>query len=188
MHSAIPASRARLAYRHVHVHVHETPTVRISRQWPLPPRPDYGLCSRRQSGRPSQGATVARQAAQPALVILYICPGSPRRNYFRRCIAVDRTLRRRFSPGCASSAPAGSMGFTNKQKENSEASAVLTHAVLDHELFKRFFEQVAISRISGKRPFVEVYATCTGSCKMTAEDRWKHPGRSTRSARSSTRW
>ena len=75
------------------------------------------------------------------------------------------------------------MGFTNKQNENSEASAVLTHAVLDHELFKRFFEQVAISRISGKRPFVEVYATaCTGSCKMTAEDRWKHPGRSTRSA------
>ena len=37
-------------------------------------------------------------------------------------------------------------------------------------------------QVNGDRPFVEVYATCTGSCKMTAEDRRKHPGFSTRSA------
>ena len=72
------------------------------------------------------------------------------------------------------------MVFTNKQKENPEASAALTHAVLDQELFKLCFEQVAVSRISGKRPSVEVYALCKGSCNMTAEDRRKHPGRSSR--------
>ena len=64
-------------------------------------------------------------------------------------------------------------GFTKQQ--NPEASAALTHAVLEHELFKRCFEQVAVSRISGERPSVEVYALCKGSCNMTAEDRWKHP-------------
>jgi len=37
------------------------------------------------------------------------------------------------------------MVFTNTQKENPEASAALTHAVLDQELFKLCFEQVAVS-------------------------------------------
>jgi len=70
------------------------------------------------------------------------------------------------------------MGFTKQQ--NPEASVALTHAVSEHELFKRCFEQVAVSRISGERPSVEVYALCKGSCNMTAEDRWKHPARSSR--------
>jgi hypothetical protein len=72
------------------------------------------------------------------------------------------------------------MGFPNKQKENPVASAALTHAVLDQELFKRCFEQVVVSRIGGERPSVKVYALCKGSCKMTAEDRWKHPCTSSR--------
>ena len=70
------------------------------------------------------------------------------------------------------------MGFTKQQ--NPEASVALTHAVLEHELFKRCFEQVAVSRISGERPSVEVYALCKGSCNMAAEDRRKHPARSSR--------
>ena len=69
-------------------------------------------------------------------------------------------------------------GFT--KQPNPEESAALTHAVLEHELFKRCFEQVAVSRISGERPSVEVYALCKGSCNMTAEDRWKHPCTSSR--------
>ena len=70
------------------------------------------------------------------------------------------------------------MVFTTKQKELG--TAALTHAVLEHELFKRCFDQVAVSRISGERPSVEVYALCKGSCNMTAEDRWKHPCTSSR--------
>ena len=82
------------------------------------------------------------------------------------------------SPGCAPSAPVGSMGFVT---ENSGvASAALTHAVLDRPLFQQCFEQVLVSRSSGARPFVVVYARCKGSCNMTAEDRHDNPGRSSR--------
>jgi hypothetical protein len=77
--------------------------------------------------------------------------GSPRRSYFRCVVAGPHSAVETLSPGCASSAPAGSMGFPNQQKENPVASAALTHAVLDQELFKLCFEQVAVSRISGKR-------------------------------------
>jgi hypothetical protein len=66
--------------------------------------------------------------------------------------------------------------------ENPVASAALTHAVFERELFRQCFKEVTVSQVNGSRPFVEVYATCTGSCKMTAEDRRKHPGFSTRSA------
>ena len=61
------------------------------------------------------------------------------------------------------------MGFTKQQ--NPEASVALPHAVLEHELFKRCFEQVAVSRISGERPSVEVYALCKGSCNIAAAPR-----------------
>ena len=70
------------------------------------------------------------------------------------------------------------MVFTTKQKE--VGTAPLTHAVLEHELFKRCFDQVVVSRIAGERPSVKVYALCKGSCNMTAEDRWKHPCTSSR--------
>ena len=70
------------------------------------------------------------------------------------------------------------MGFVT---ENSGvASAALTHAVFDRPLFQQCFEQVAASQSRGARPFVVVYAHCKGSCNMTAEDRRKHPGRSSR--------
>ena len=103
-----------------------------------------------------------------------IGPGSPRRALFLhcRCMPVDRpplTLLCTPRPGCAPSAPAGSMGFTKQQ--NPEASVALPHAVLEHELFKRCFEQVAVSRISGERPSVEVYALCKGSCNIAAAPR-----------------
>jgi hypothetical protein len=106
--------------------------------------------------------------------------GSPRQSYFRCVVAGPHSAVETLSPGCALSAPAGSMGFPNKQKENAVASAALTHSVLDQELFKRCFEQVVVSRIGGERPSVKVYALCKGSCKMTAEDRWKHPCTSSR--------
>ena len=82
------------------------------------------------------------------------------------------------SPGCAPSAPVGSMGFVT---ENSGvASAALTHAVFDRPLFQQCFEQVAASQSRGARPFVVVYAHCKGSCNMTAEDRRNDPSRSSR--------
>ena len=163
-------------------------------RWTLPPGLDYALCSRRGPGRTLIGAWLGKRAqlartarsgwgAQPKRRRSH-SSGSPRRSYFRcvRCwtVAGPHSAVETPSPGCASSAPAGSMprGFT--KQPNPEESAALTHAVLEHELFKRCFEQVAVSRISGERPSVEVYALCKGSCNMTAEDRWKHPGRSSR--------
>jgi hypothetical protein len=160
-------------------------------RWPMGPSPSARLCAmpaaaagadvhrkRGSANGPSLPACTAPGAALGGRVCY--SSGSPRRSYFRCFVAGPHSAVETLSPGCASSALAGSMGFPNQQEENPVPSAAFTHSVLDQELFKLCFEQVVVSRIGGKRPSVKVYALCKGSCKMTAEDRWKHPCTSSR--------
>ena len=115
----------RLVYKQVHVCV--SAHAAVSR-WPMGPSPSARLCAmpaaaagadahrkRGSANGPSLPACTAPGAALGGRVSY--SSGSPRRSYFRCVVAGPHSAVETLSPGCASSALAGSMGFPDQQKE-----------------------------------------------------------------------